>query len=82
MRDNLSKEVAFYNHYAQLHHPAIKSIVHNTKPKASIDRITEEFIVGLDSGFPSTVSTVVRTANKLTPSAKLAPGVWCPLCLK
>ncbi|KAJ9082487.1 Cytoplasmic tRNA 2-thiolation protein 2, variant 2 [Entomophthora muscae] len=82
MRDNLSKEVALYNHHTQLYHPSIKSILYKTKPKASIDRITEEFIAGLDSGFPSTVSTIVRTANKLTPSTNLAPGIWCPLCIK
>ncbi|KAG9320608.1 hypothetical protein KVV02_004198 [Mortierella alpina] len=45
----------------------------------SIDRLTQEFITGLDKEFPSTVATVCRTAAKLT-----APGATyqdrCPLC--
>ncbi|KAG0298343.1 Cytoplasmic tRNA 2-thiolation protein 2 [Dissophora globulifera] len=33
----------------------------------SIQRLTEEFITGLDKDFPSTVATVCRTVAKLTP---------------
>ncbi|KAF9178476.1 Cytoplasmic tRNA 2-thiolation protein 2 [Haplosporangium sp. Z 767] len=45
----------------------------------SINRLTEEFITGLDKEFPSTVATVCRTAAKLTaPEATYENK--CPLC--
>ncbi|KAG0251747.1 Cytoplasmic tRNA 2-thiolation protein 2 [Mortierella polycephala] len=45
----------------------------------SINRLTKEFITGLDKEFPSTVATVCRTAAKLTaPEATYENK--CPLC--
>ncbi|RKP37480.1 hypothetical protein BJ085DRAFT_29496 [Dimargaris cristalligena] len=49
--------------------------------KASIDRLTEDFIVGLDRDFPSTTSAVTRTAAKLTPRDGLDLRKQCLLCL-
>lgn len=81
LRDCLAKEIGIYNQYLGLRHPTIPSLSTKLPPKASITRLSEEFIIGLDSGFPSTVSTVVRTANKLTPSSLIHSDIWCPLCL-
>jgi len=81
MRDCLAKEIGLYNFFKELHHPAIPFLSTGSPPKASITRLSEEFIIGLDRDFPSTVSTVVRTANKLNPSTNIQPGIWCPLCL-
>lgn len=59
------------------------NLEHSMRTKAevkSINRLTEEFITGLDKDFPSTVATVCRTAAKLTaPEAALYRN-RCPLC--
>eukprot|EP00842_Homolaphlyctis_polyrhiza_P003183 jgi/Hompol1/3866/HPOL_003397-RA len=65
LRDALPKEIGIYNHLLHL-----DSIVHPTlttmmPAKTSIDRLTEEFIYGLDQEFPATVTTVIRTAFKI-----------------
>ncbi|RUP51151.1 hypothetical protein BC936DRAFT_149634 [Jimgerdemannia flammicorona] len=43
---------------------------------------TAEFIVGLDRDFPSTVSTITRTASKLTHAESMNLEQACALCLK
>ncbi|KAG0326537.1 Cytoplasmic tRNA 2-thiolation protein 2, partial [Podila humilis] len=63
------------------HHTA--NLEHSMKSKAevkSINRLTEEFITGLDKDFPSTVATICRTAAKLTPPQASLYRNRCPLC--
>ncbi|KAI9297016.1 hypothetical protein K502DRAFT_363683 [Neoconidiobolus thromboides FSU 785] len=81
MRDSINKEIAMFNYFNQLSTPWLSTIYTKKPGRSSIFRLTEEFIINLDNGFPSTVSTIVRTANKLTPSSKVDAKKWCLLCL-
>ncbi|XP_037733966.1 cytoplasmic tRNA 2-thiolation protein 2 isoform X1 [Chelonia mydas] len=87
MREYVAKEIAFYNHLFGV--PTVFTPALDTKAleKASIHRVIERFLYGLQAEFPSTVSTVYRTGEKLsaTPGdAGLAPGAAeperCLLC--
>ncbi|CAM0139613.1 unnamed protein product [Umbelopsis sp. WA50703] len=83
MKDMLGKEIAFYNR----NHGIAKNVIQTTNfttkatSKSSIERLTEEFITGLDRDFPSTVSTVSRTASKLTVHSELDVSNKCAICL-
>ncbi|KAI9512022.1 hypothetical protein F5148DRAFT_1165690 [Russula earlei] len=44
----------------------------------TIGKITNDFIIGLERDYLSTVSTVVKTVGKLAPKGK--PGLRCVLC--
>ncbi|KAL8280549.1 hypothetical protein RQP46_007197 [Phenoliferia psychrophenolica] len=53
--------------------------------KKGIERLTEDFVLGLEENFPSTVSTIIRTAGKLglrTGDADILglAETPCPLC--
>lgn len=79
----LSKEVGIYNWYTGLDRTVIqrKTLIARSQIKKSIERLTEEFIVNLDKGFPATVSTVARTVSKVTTGATSDPKTWrCPIC--
>jgi hypothetical protein len=39
-----------------------------------------DFIIGLEKDYPSTVSTIVKTAAKLTPSNSIDPECRCVIC--
>lgn len=79
-----SKEIAYYNRFAIPENS--KAVVNRTfttfaPPKASIDRLTEELVVSLERGFPSTVSTVARTGNKISFAGEAKEGDrFCTLC--
>ncbi|KAL0075310.1 hypothetical protein J3Q64DRAFT_1648639 [Phycomyces blakesleeanus] len=83
MKDMLAKEIALYNRYYGLDAHVIAPTQWGTRmaAKTSIDRLTEEFITTLDRDFPSTVSTVSRTASKLTPSSDVDLSRRCAICL-
>ena len=51
-------------------------------PNSTIYRLTEKFINGLQNDYPTTVATIFRTSDKLTPSEDLfSDGVeYCILC--
>lgn len=64
-----SKEIGIFNKFVIPQ--SSQSIINPTfstfaAPKSSIDRLTEELVVTLERGFPSTVSTVARTGNKIS----------------
>ncbi|XP_054856119.1 cytoplasmic tRNA 2-thiolation protein 2 isoform X2 [Eublepharis macularius] len=65
MREYSAKEIAFYNRLFGV--PAIFTPALATKApdRASIHRLIESFLCKLQSDFPSTVSTVYRTGEKL-----------------
>ncbi|KAG2180005.1 hypothetical protein INT43_003792, partial [Umbelopsis isabellina] len=83
MKDMLGKEIAYYNR----NHGIAKNVMQTTNfttkatSKSSIERLTEEFITGLDRDFPSTVSTVSRTASKLTVHSEMDVNDKCAICL-
>ncbi|KAI9491663.1 hypothetical protein BDB00DRAFT_766680 [Zychaea mexicana] len=82
MKDMLSKEIGLYNRFMGLEEYVIPPTDFNTgKPaKSSIERLTEEFITTLDRDFPSTVSTISRTASKLTPLNDMDMSKKCAIC--
>ncbi|KAM6916260.1 cytoplasmic tRNA 2-thiolation protein 2 [Xenentodon cancila] len=65
MREYSSKEIAFYCRLFNV--PAVMTPGLSTKvaDKASIQCLTESFITKLQADFPSTVSTIYRTSEKL-----------------
>lgn len=89
MREHTLKEVAFYNRLFAV--PSVFTPAIDTKPgalpqapeKASIHRLVEAFLLRLQAHFPSTVSTVYRTSEKLTkaPREGCASGPRCLLCM-
>ncbi|XP_036780127.2 cytoplasmic tRNA 2-thiolation protein 2 isoform X3 [Manis pentadactyla] len=86
MRDHTLKEVAFYNRLFGV--PSVFTPAVDTKApeKASIHRLTEAFMLRLQAQFPSTVSTVYRTSEKLVKAprdghAAGPPGPRCLLCI-
>nr|XP_025860766.1 cytoplasmic tRNA 2-thiolation protein 2 isoform X1 [Vulpes vulpes] len=81
MREHTLKEVAFYNRLFAV--PSIFTPAIDTKApeKASIHRLMEGFLLRLQAQFPSTVSTVYRTSEKLVkaPRDGCAAGPRCLL---
>ncbi|KAM0789665.1 hypothetical protein ACM66B_006529 [Microbotryomycetes sp. NB124-2] len=80
----LSKEVAFYLRFKGLSNGAFVERPTTRLPlkQAGIESLVEGFVSGLDADFPSTVSTILRTSQKLgmrsaAPDADSHP---CPLC--
>lgn len=68
IRDITAKEMAMY---AQLHGVptvTLANLYTGLQPMSSIQQLTENFILGLVSGYPSTEMTVYRTSNKLQSS--------------
>ncbi|KAI4558992.1 hypothetical protein MJT46_013634 [Ovis ammon polii x Ovis aries] len=83
MREHTLKEVAFYNRLFAV--PSVCTPALDTKApeKASIHRLMEAFILRLQAQFPSTVSTVYRTSEKLVkaPRDGCVAGPRCLLCM-
>ncbi|CAG8746574.1 11264_t:CDS:1, partial [Acaulospora colombiana] len=81
MKDITLKEIGIYNHYMGFESVLIPSMTSMLPPKASIERLTEDFIVGLEKNYPSTVSTVVRTGSKLSLQNSVNTEDRCAVCL-
>uniref|UniRef100_A0A8D0GQK7 Cytoplasmic tRNA 2-thiolation protein 2 n=1 Tax=Sphenodon punctatus TaxID=8508 RepID=A0A8D0GQK7_SPHPU len=87
MREYSAKEIAFYNRLFGV--PTVFTPALDTKApeKGSIHRLMESFLYRLQAEFPSTVSTVYRTGEKLSAAPRDAiPGCssdpeLCLLCL-
>lgn len=65
LRECSKKEVVFYNIFNKLNYFNINPILEKDK-YSSIQKLSELFITELQYSFPSTVSTVVSTGNKLS----------------
>ncbi|KAJ7986064.1 hypothetical protein DPEC_G00346930 [Dallia pectoralis] len=65
MRDYSSKEIAYYNRMFDVPFICIPGLDTKTPDRASIQRLTESFVTKLQMDFPSTVSTIYRTSEKL-----------------
>ena len=68
LRDHLQKEMRLYN--ADLGLAGHRTVLDDKWPagtttRNSVNELTEQFIVGLDEEYPSTVSAIVRTVGKL-----------------
>nr|XP_020138377.1 cytoplasmic tRNA 2-thiolation protein 2-like [Microcebus murinus] len=83
MRDHTLKEVAFYNRLFAVPSVCTPAIDTKAPEKASIHRLMEAFLLRLQTQFPSTVSTVYRTSEKLAkvPRDGRAAGPRCLLCM-
>lgn len=83
MKDMLSKEIGFYNYFSKIDQYILPAYNFSTMmpAKSSIERLTEEFIVGIEREFSSTVSTICRTITKLQPSAEMDMTKTCAMCL-
>ncbi|XP_019391572.1 PREDICTED: cytoplasmic tRNA 2-thiolation protein 2 isoform X2 [Crocodylus porosus] len=83
MREYTAKEVAFYNRLFGVPTVFMPALDTKVLEKPSIHRLVERFLYALQAEFPSTVSTVYRTGEKL--SATLADTTakpeHCLLCL-
>ncbi|KAG7999860.1 Cytoplasmic tRNA 2-thiolation protein 2 [Nibea albiflora] len=83
MRDYSAKEIAYYNRMFTVPSVFIPGLDTMTTDKASIQRLTESFVTKLQAGFPSTVSTIYRTSEKLQTVCRSSStaDLRCLLCM-
>uniref|UniRef100_A0A8C3Q951 Cytoplasmic tRNA 2-thiolation protein 2 n=1 Tax=Geospiza parvula TaxID=87175 RepID=A0A8C3Q951_GEOPR len=83
MRDYTAKEIAFYNRFFSVPTVTVPPLFTKRREKLSIHQLVERFLVGLQEEFPSTISTVYRTGEKLSPEPAKASSESqrCLLCL-
>ncbi|NXL67467.1 CTU2 protein, partial [Chordeiles acutipennis] len=83
MREYTAKEIAFYNHFFSVPTVITPALPTKRREKPSIHRLIERFLLGLQEDFPSTISTVYRTGEKLSPAPAKASceSQRCLLCL-
>ncbi|NWT58816.1 CTU2 protein, partial [Erythrocercus mccallii] len=83
MRDYTAKEIAFYNVFFSVPTVIVPPLFTKRREKLSIHQLVERFLLGLQEEFPSTISTVYRTGEKLSPEPAKASSESqrCLLCL-
>ncbi|XP_039947412.1 cytoplasmic tRNA 2-thiolation protein 2 isoform X2 [Hirundo rustica] len=83
MRDYTAKEIAFYNLFFSVPAVIVPPLFTKRREKPSIHQLVERFLLGLQEEFPSTISTVYRTGEKLSPEPAKASSESqrCLLCL-
>ncbi|XP_072202254.1 cytoplasmic tRNA 2-thiolation protein 2 [Excalfactoria chinensis] len=83
MRDYMAKEIAFYNHFFGVPTVITPPLQAKRREKTSIHRLMENFLLRLQVDFPSTISTVYRTGEKLSvaPAEANSEQQRCLLCL-
>ncbi|NWH70365.1 CTU2 protein, partial [Piaya cayana] len=83
MREYMAKEIAFYNHFFNVPTVIAPPLPTKRREKSSIHHLIERFLLGLQEDFPSTISTVYRTGEKLSPDPAKASSESerCLLCL-
>ncbi|NXU67906.1 CTU2 protein, partial [Horornis vulcanius] len=83
MRDYTAKEIAFYNLFFSVPTVIVPPLFTKRREKLSIHQLVERFLLGLQEEFPSTISTVYRTGEKLSPEPAKASSESqrCLLCL-
>ncbi|NXR43063.1 CTU2 protein, partial [Zosterops hypoxanthus] len=83
MRDYTAKEIAFYNFFYSVPTVIVPPLFTKRREKLSIHQLVERFLLGLQEEFPSTISTVYRTGEKLSPEPAKATSESqrCLLCL-
>ncbi|CAN9500142.1 unnamed protein product [Ophioblennius macclurei] len=85
MRDYSAKEIAFYNHMFGVPSVFTRGLTTKTFDKSSIQHLTESFITKLQADFPSTVSTIYRTSEKLQTAGRTSSAPQktdsCLLCV-
>ncbi|KAM9847888.1 cytoplasmic tRNA 2-thiolation protein 2 isoform 2-T2 [Aulostomus maculatus] len=85
MRDYSAKEITDYNSLFNVPSVVKASLDTTTKERASIQSLTESFVTKLQADFPSTVSTIYRTSEKLQTAfqslSSADPAHRCLLCV-
>ncbi|XP_063801591.1 cytoplasmic tRNA 2-thiolation protein 2 isoform X2 [Pseudophryne corroboree] len=86
MRDYSLKEISFYNRFFKVPSVFIPTMDTKAPENSSIQRLSESFITKLQADFPSTVSTVYRTSEKLNVSRtemkrEISQQERCLLCM-
>ncbi|KAM3606491.1 uncharacterized protein V6R79_017335 [Siganus canaliculatus] len=82
MRDYSAKEIAYYCRMFDVPSVFIPSLDTKATDKASIQHLTESFVIKLQANFPSTVSTIYRTSEKLQTACKSSSSAdHCDRCL-
>ncbi|ORY76238.1 hypothetical protein BCR35DRAFT_353399 [Leucosporidium creatinivorum] len=82
----LLKEVTYYARIRELESLTMRRPETGVEPKkAGIEALVQDFVNGLEANFPSTVSTIIRTAQKLGMRSadereRKVEGIRCPLC--
>jgi len=85
MKDFLAKEVAVLNHFYYINNPPpfLPSLDTKSERKSSINQLVEGFIEGLQTNFPQTITTILKTGAKLsfpTNSNSQHSNSYCPIC--
>ncbi|XP_053402056.1 cytoplasmic tRNA 2-thiolation protein 2-B-like isoform X2 [Mercenaria mercenaria] len=80
MRDFSSKEVAMYNSFHNVETIFIPSLTTKAETNVSIEHLTESFVTGLQADYPSTVSNIMRTGEKLDSSTEKKVDEKCAMC--
>ncbi|XP_075045126.1 cytoplasmic tRNA 2-thiolation protein 2 [Mixophyes fleayi] len=86
MREYSLKEISFYNRFFNVPSVFIPTMDTKAPDNSSIQRLSESFITKLQADFPSTISTVYRTSEKLNISRtekirEISQQERCLLCL-
>ena len=80
MREFATKEIALYNFFNSVETVPITTLGTMSHSHASIDRLTEEFVISLQADFPFTVSTIFRTGDKLSAMDSSDDTTNCAFC--
>lgn len=80
MREFMTKEIGLYNFFHNVETVLIPTLGTMSHSHTSIDRLTEDFVSGLQADFPFTVSTIFRTGDKLSVKEVSEDVATCALC--
>lgn len=80
MREFMTKEIALYNFFNSVQTVVMPTLSTMSHSHVSIDRLTEEFVSGLQAALPFTVSTIFRTGDKLSVKEFTDEVASCALC--
>jgi cytoplasmic tRNA 2-thiolation protein 2 len=80
MRDFLLKELTLYNRYTRVESTFTPNFATMRNAKTSIQQLSEAFVAGLQSDYPHTVHTILKSADKLVLPDQLGPVDICGLC--
>lgn len=80
MREFMTKEIALYNFFNSVQTVVIPTLATMGQSHVGIDRLTEEFVSGLQADLPFTVSTIFRTGDKLSVKESPEDVASCALC--
>lgn len=80
IRDFSSKEVAMFNILNDVPSVFIPRITTKAADSVSIEHLTEKFVTGLQSEYPSTTSNIMRTGEKLHTEKTNSSENQCAIC--